>query len=249
MKKNILFLFCIALLISCSQSEKEQTEEQTNDGQAANNDSKKKEDQASVPELKIPDGFVEIMRTSGDLDNDGTDELVIVFENGISTAWGPERELDIYKLNNNTWELWNKSVGAIMSEEEGGMMGDPFMNLYIERGCIVVEHFGGSREKWGYTHRFRFQNNEWDLIGTTANYGAPCEGWENYDYNLSTGKINIHKTKENCEDVNNDTEVIEETTDDYSYEYKLDTLPSLGNFRIAQQSIPLPEGKDGAFYY
>ncbi|UBH29557.1 hypothetical protein [Aeromonas enteropelogenes] len=129
----------------------------------------------------------------GDLDKDGIDEKVIVLDTGLDGEIGTQRTLLIYKKKQDKWVLWHSSQGPILDSAHGGMMGDPFISVDIQRGAIVIDHFGGSRHKWSYTHRYRFNNKAWYLIGATINYGAPCEGFFNFDFNVMTGKA-IYKT-------------------------------------------------------
>ncbi|RQM70062.1 hypothetical protein [Aeromonas enteropelogenes] len=129
----------------------------------------------------------------GDLDKDGIDEKVIVLDTGLDGEIGTQRTLLIYKKKQDKWALWHSSQGPILDSAHGGMMGDPFISIDIQRGAIVIDHFGGSRHKWSYTHRYRFNNKAWYLIGATINYGAPCEGFFNFDFNVMTGKA-IYKT-------------------------------------------------------
>ena len=125
----------------------------------------------------------------GDLTKDGIDERVVIRNTSEVGDFGIIREILIYNWEDEHWVLWHTSTGAVLPSEHGGMMGDPFEGVSIERGCIVFKHFGGSRDKWNYTHRFRFQNNNWELIGATIVVGAPCDQWETLDYNLSNGDV------------------------------------------------------------
>ena len=76
-------------------------------------------------------------------------------------------------------------------------------------GHLHGDHFGGSRWKWNYTHRYRFQNNDWQLIGATINYGTPCDYSFTFDYNLSTGNIIYEKDTEFCNDTTDQVENVE----------------------------------------
>ena len=136
----------------------------------------------------------------GDLDKDGLDEKVIVLDTGLDGEIGTQRTLLIYKKKQDKWDLWHSSQGPVLDSAHGGMMGDPFVGIEIKRGTIVIDHFGGSNRKWNYTHRYRFKGKEWNLIGATINYGAPCEGFFEFDVNVVTGKA-IYKTyEEGCTD-------------------------------------------------
>lgn len=131
-----------------------------------------------------------IAEVFGDLDSDGVDEKVTVLSEGQdASGFGRERVLYVYKQTNNKWDVWCKSTQAILSDESGGMMGDPFMSVTIKQGCIETEHYGGSRLRWGYKHRYRFQNGKCELINVTSERSEPMEFNESVDYNLSTEEV------------------------------------------------------------
>ena len=134
----------------------------------------------------------------GDLDNDGIDEKVIVYETNTKTDFGNVREIKILKAKSGKWIEWRKSKNAILKNEEGGMMGDPFQGIDIENGILKIHFFGGSSWKWSYTDKYRFQNNQFELIGYTSTYFKLCEYWETDDFNLSTGKLISKKEYEKC---------------------------------------------------
>jgi len=145
-----------------------------------------------------PSNFKKLGEAKGDLDKDGKEELAIVFDTGRPTDMGTQRELCIYKIKDGEWRLWHKAIGIVLPSEHGGTKGDPFQAIEIKRGSIVINHFGGSRQVWAYNHIYRFQQNNWYLIGASISYFASCEYFQNFDYNLSTGKINIEITTEKC---------------------------------------------------
>ena len=135
----------------------------------------------------------------GDLDKDGIAEKVIVFNTKDSTEFGFVRELQILKQKNGALETWKKSTNAVLKSEEGGMMGEPFEGVEIKNGLLILSFSGGSSWKWSYTDKYRFQNNEFALIGHDGIYGENCEYWTIYEFNLSTGKVVIKKEFEDCE--------------------------------------------------
>jgi len=96
-------------------------------------------------------------------------------------------------------DAWYTAEDVILSTEHGGTMGDPLKGVSIENGTIVVRHFGGSRQKWSYVHRFRWQNDDFQLIGATVESNDPCTQLAVLDYNLSTGSVNYSTTPQNCE--------------------------------------------------
>ena len=149
--------------------------------------------------------FEIIAEKIGDLDKDGIDEKVIVYETNESTEYGNVREIRILKKVGGKWKDWKKSKSAILKSEEGGIMGDPFEGIEIKSGILNINFFGGSSWKWSYTDKYRFQNNNFELIGYTEVSFRNCEIWETNDFNLSTGKIVSKKEYEKCGE--NDKEI------------------------------------------
>ncbi len=191
--------------------------------------------------IQTPTSFTLLDETAGDLDNDGISEKVIVYDTEKETDMGTERQLYIYKKTNDQWTLWKKSVGAILPSQHGGMMGDPFAEISIERRCIVIHHFGGSRQKWNYTHRFRYQSGDFQLIGATVHFGSPCDYFFSFDYNLATGKVYYEEETEDCENEN-------ATTEKETITRKLEVLPTMNGFYPGNNEIQLPKSKTTVYY-
>lgn len=151
-------------------------------------------------ELPIPDNYSVVDSVSGDLDKDSIAELVVAYnmgpENDIN---GVPRELIIYKLKNNKWIEWKKSDQALYGSRDGGMMGDPFGEIEIKKGILLISQNGGSSWKWGFTDKYRFQDGEFYLIGYSSIAGKVCEYWKDVDFNLSTGEMIVKKEFEECE--------------------------------------------------
>lgn len=154
--------------------------------------------------LNIPENYVLIDSISGDLDNDGISELVVAYNTKPQLDYHEniQRELIIYKLKNSEWVVWKSSLQALYGSTEGGMMGDPFGEIKIENGILTITHQGGSSWKWYVIDKYRYQNEDFYLIGYTSNYGKPCEYFSTVDFNLSTGKLLYKKEFEKCEGEN-----------------------------------------------
>ena len=140
----------------------------------------------------------------GDLDKDGIDEKIVVSnipqfdENGSASP----RRLTIYKKNSNNWNTWIQSDLAILGEDEGGVAGDPFSDIEVKKGILIIHQAGGSNWKWSRVDKYRFQNGDLQLIGYTGAHGMLCQEWTDIDYNLSTGDIEIKKDLDDCESGN-----------------------------------------------
>lgn len=152
--------------------------------------------------LQIPKGFEIIADIKGDLDKDGIDERVIVYNTRVkptdSIYTNIDRELIIYKNKKASWQEWKRSKTAVMNSGLGGTWGDPFGQIEIKKGILEIYHEGGSSSKWNQTDMYRFQDGTFKLIGYTSFSGANCEEWESVDFNLSTGKLIYSKEFERC---------------------------------------------------
>ena len=157
--------------------------------------------QVHEKDIPTPKNYVIIDSVLGDLDNDGREELVVAFntKKPDEEYESVPRELKIYKNIDGKWTDWKKSEQALYGSRDGGMIGDPYAGIQIKNGILLISHFGGSSWKWGHTDKYRFQNNDFYLIGYESNSGRPCDYWLNVDFNLSTGKIIIKKEFEDCE--------------------------------------------------
>lgn len=196
----------------------------------------------------VPDTYTLMAQASGDLNRDGVNELVLLFNTPQEVAaegLGTAREINIYQQQKGTWQLWHKSVGTVLPSAHGGMMGDPFEALTIERGAIVIRHFGGSRDKWHYTHRYRFQNNNWFLIGANIVSGAPCDFKREYDYNLMTGRLHVNEAQY---DLNTDTCAVLHRPTVFSITRKSKPV-LMDDFYPGNNEVKVPKLKYGSFYY
>ena len=104
-------------------------------------------------------------KAKGDLNKDKLDDMVIVIED----KEGKRLLLVLFQNKDRSLKLSVES-NAVLCHQCGGLLGDPFTfmkpdALKINKGVIVIRHYGGSRDRWGFTHRFSFKQNEWYLIG------------------------------------------------------------------------------------
>lgn len=161
----------------------------------------------------IPDGWT-ITKTHdntglvhGDLNKDGIKDAALAIESSaaISEKRGcgkhifneknkPRALLILFGKKDGGYELSARNDDIILRSGEGGVWGDPFEGLQIERGTLVIKHYGGSNWRWKKVHRFRYDSKNWMLIGQTeiSHWTVNASVLE-HDYNLLTGKIKISK--------------------------------------------------------
>lgn len=143
----------------------------------------------------------------GDLNKDGVKDAALVIEasNLISEKRGcgvhiyeeknkPRTLLILFGSKDGEYTLAARNDDIILRSSEGGVWGDPFEGLTIERGTLVINHYGGSNWRWRKVHRFRYDNKKWMLIGQTeTTHWTVNASVLEHDYNLLTGKIKISK--------------------------------------------------------
>jgi hypothetical protein len=133
-----------------------------------------------------------------DLNGDGRNDAVMVISHGSFDATGPGettivKHVLVLALRGDDGKLHRSMVNddAVLDADEGGVFGDPFESLSVVAGQIVLMHYGGSRDRWGYTHRYKYQNGHWMLIG--LDFGntdsLDLEHYDNHDIDLITGLV------------------------------------------------------------
>lgn len=194
--------------------------------------------------VPVPTGFTKLKEADGDLDKDHIPEHIVVYDTPRKTDLGTERQIYIYKRKDAGWKLWHKSIGAVLSSLHGGSIGDPFNSIEVQRGCVVIYHFGGTTSKWTYKHSYRYQHNKWYLIGATINETNPfCH----YDYNLITGRINADV----CLNWNADGHTGDEDSFNCyskSFNYKPSRPILMDGFEPGEYEIKIP-GKEDTIYF
>lgn len=210
MRKLAYILSATCLLLSISAC---QTVSNSNPTPNPNSDSVVT-DTEGIPEEKndiyslIPSGWEVLKKeekpalVEGDLNKDGYNDIGVVIEEVKPEAdEAPQRALLIaFGNEDNNYSLSIIADHVILKADEGGVWGDPFDSISIDRGSIVVRHYGGSNWRWFNTYRFRYQDNDWFLIGATKGEyftGTSTEEEADVqDYNLLTGEYMIKETDE-----------------------------------------------------
>lgn len=174
-------------------------------------------------ESQIANGWHVIDMDTGDLNKDGLDDYVVMVENykiGPNTTIRfstPNKPPYIAIQKPDIWEsaaaerefmvFFSRSDGTaehVFSHSDwvdradyGGMFGDSFNGIDVNRGSILLYSYGGSREKWFSDIRIRYQENKWRMIGFTNGYYDGITNNEAlFDRNLLTFKVKVTKRKD-----------------------------------------------------
>lgn len=218
MKHQFLFIpFIVFFIFSCgSESDSEQVEEVISEEDTSTyiDESELYTDEGieGIPFGGIdPDPFqigdyeiIEIVQ--GDLYKDDRYETAVAYET-FEGEYESMRCIIIFEEDEeNGWQILSRSNTAILESGSGGMMGNGFDAMEITNAVLNVTHWGGSREKWTYSHKYRFQDEDFYCIGATIGSYDPCVSWDEFDYNLSTGKAYFTVGDDDCENEENATE-------------------------------------------
>lgn len=165
----------------------------------------------------IPKEYVIKDSVSGDLNKDGLNDIVLVLnhmqEDTFQIDEEPKRLLLILFKSSSGFKLSGKSSEVLMCRSCGGMYGDPYSSITINKGVLSIEHYGGSSWRWTETRKFRYQQNGFFLIGSTSNLFwnvQDCDGkgigeaGKNFkDINYLTGAEVIIEKSEECKLIKN----------------------------------------------
>lgn len=177
------------------------------------------------PAAFVPAGWSAIDTAWGDLNGDGLRDCALIIQRDErpspdDDADGRPRILLALLGEAGGYTLSARADSLVLTETEGGVMGDPLQDLTIERGCIVISFWGGSREKWNVTYRFRFQEGDWRMIGVSGGDSDPTRA-SSYDFNLMTSRVVVNFT-----DLEHP-----KTNRAYTRRLKLSPLPRMVTFR------------------
>ena len=197
----------------------------------------------AAQDMPHPPQYTVYYQAAGDLDKDNIPEKVVIYNTPDTNAenGGSIREIIIYKQSGTQWIPWHRSREALLDGKSGGMMGDPFQEMEIDKGILKILQAGGSSWQWNRYDKYRFQNGRFELIGYTSEFGKHCVEWTSIDYNLSTGIISARKTYDQCDDNGENVKTIKQETERFTHEC---TTPiHLGNRNQVDMKIVSPKYK------
>jgi hypothetical protein len=155
---------------------------------------------ADTPAKFVPRGWRLEPETlkEADLNGDGRPDAAFVISNGANlNDPNVTKHVLVLALRGGDGKLHRSIVNdaAVLDGDEGGVFGDPFQGLSVQRGVVEIQHYGGSRDRWSFTHKYRFQNGQWELIGLEVGNmdTLDLEHYDDQDINLSTGLVNAKK--------------------------------------------------------
>lgn len=143
--------------------------------------------QGSAVEQFIPPSWKIIDQVDGDLNNDGSADLAVVFEynkpidetrvygdnsSAIIKETQKPRILAIFFKDKPTGllSLSIQNNDFILRSEEGGKLGDPLQQIAIKDQQLYLRFQGGSEWRWELGYTFKFENKDWFLTSAINLY-------------------------------------------------------------------------------
>jgi hypothetical protein len=150
----------------------------------------------------IPNGHIVLDAAMADFNNDGLRDIIIVSNDKNDPD--QNRSLVILAATKDGYSVSAKSAAAVLCAGCGGVFGDPYAGLECKKNIVTIHHYGGSAWRWTSDFTFRFQNNQWELIGISQDSyintedchgkGVGYAGKNMKEVNFSTKKLHIIKT-------------------------------------------------------
>ncbi|MEJ5050731.1 hypothetical protein WH221_12920 [Chryseobacterium culicis] len=203
----------------------------------------------NLKDFSVPKGYTKITETKGDLDKDGKDEMVLVFDTNIKASdtqnlegtADNKRVFYILKNENGSLKIWKENSTLLFSSGTGFYPSDNSLEVNIKNGSLHIAQsfFTNSRHTQKYKHTFRFQNGDFYLIGSHDHFEDTCDFNFTNEINFSTGKVIIDKTFSSCDDY-------AKIPPNYHKEftYKLQTLIKMNDFKIGEHKFKIPGLKE-----
>jgi hypothetical protein len=143
--------------------------------------------QGASAEQFTPTNWTIIDQVYGDLNNDASDDLALVFEFNRSideTRVYGDNNTDIIKetqkprilaiffkdKSTGNYSLSTQNNDFILRSEEGGKLGDPLQQIAIKDQQLYLRFQGGSEWRWELGYTFKFENKDWFLTSAINLY-------------------------------------------------------------------------------
>ena len=195
-----------------------------------------------LKDFTIPKSYKKILETKGDLDKDGKNETVIIFntdKKSESENGGFLRKLYILKNVTGKMKIWKENSNLTFDSNEGFYPESNELELTIKNNCLVIlqSYFSNSRHTVTSKNTYRFQNGDFYLIGALLNFDDTCEFNFSNEINFSTGKVIVSEEYSDCDDGSN-----REIPKNYykEFTYKLPKLIKMNEYKMGNNEIKIP---------
>ncbi|AZA48234.1 hypothetical protein EG346_08585 [Chryseobacterium carnipullorum] len=205
----------------------------------------------SLKDFSVPKGYQKIAEAKGDLDKDGKDETVIIFntdkKNKLNDRDNFLRSFFILKNIDGKLKIWKENSTLLLSSGMGFYPEEnapPEISINNNSLSITQIFNTNSRHTQTYQHTFRFQNGDFYLIGSHDRFEDTCDFNYLNEINFSTGKVIADEEYSSCDE---EQKVIpKDTHKEFKHPFK--TLIKMNSFKIGEHKFKIP-GSDKDFIY
>ena len=200
-----------------------------------------------LKDFVTPNDYEKILEVKGDLDKDGKEEIVMVFNTeNKKKSEGFKRKFYILKNIGRNLKIWKENSSVIIDSKYVFYPTDNELDVKIKNNCIIISQlfFTNSRHSDTSKYIFRFQNGDFYLIGAVHQLDDTCDYNFKNEVNFSTGKAIIDERYSSCDDGKT------ELPKDYYKEFihKFTTLIKMNGFRVGENKFKIPNSNK-YFYY
>ncbi|MBB6372645.1 hypothetical protein [Chryseobacterium shigense] len=205
----------------------------------------------NLKDFSVPKGYKKIAEAKGDLDKDGKDETVIIFNTDKKTILNDRddfpRSLFILKTIDGKQKVWKENKTFLLSSGTGFYPEDnapPEISIKNNSLSVTQIFNTNSRHTQTYKHTFRFQNGDFYLIGSHDRFEDTCDFNYLNEINFSTGKGIIDEEHSSCDE--EEREIPKNVHKEFIHPFK--ALIKMNNFRIGENKFKIP-GSNKDFSY
>lgn len=109
----------------------------------------------------IPQGYTLLDSKSGDLNQDGYTDYIIICKSSNENEEEIQRPLLIlHGQANGSLKLIARNDNIVMCAQCGGMIGDPYTGMTLKKNFFSIEHEGGSNDQWTRIITFKYNLDE-----------------------------------------------------------------------------------------
>lgn len=205
----------------------------------------------SLKDFSIPKGYEKIAEAKGDLDKDGREETLVIFN--ITTKSNSEDREDfprifyIIKTIDGKQKIWQQNSTFLFSSGTGfypESNAAPEISIKNNSFSIKQVFNTNSRHTQTYKHTFRFQNGDFYLIGSHSRFEDTCDFNDLNEINFSTGKVIIDHEYSSCDE--DEKNIPKDYHKEFVHQFK--PLIKMNSFRIGENKFKIP-GSDEDLYY
>lgn len=102
----------------------------------------------------VPEGYQVRAEVAGSLNGDDKEDVVLVLQKKQDVE--ANRIVVLLVKKETGYEKVAENDKAILCQECGGVMGDPFQKVVVKDDFFTIEHFGGSADRWARYSTFRY---------------------------------------------------------------------------------------------